>query len=247
MVFSDTSNYSGMIQDCEMNCGFADTGISGDSSLLKHFTRLINNRYDKVVILILHSDGNIKWDDANQSTNTLYTEQNLVSGTQRYNNAVAYLNIRRIDCKDSNGNWKQLEKISQSQIKGIAIEEFYKTDGTPVYYMVEGKEIILFPAPNYTSSNGLRIYHQRGKVAFTSASTSISPGFAEPFHRLLPLGASYDYCVANELYSRLAYLDKEIKELEIGLINFYSGRDQDQKVKITLRQENFGENSGGGE
>ena len=45
MKFNSTIDKLGLIQDCETILGMADGGISGDATLLKTFTRLMNVWY----------------------------------------------------------------------------------------------------------------------------------------------------------------------------------------------------------
>ena len=65
MVFNDTTDKKGLIQDCELRTGLGDTAISGNAALLDHFTRLINQRYQGVVTMILDSQD--EWDFVSQS------------------------------------------------------------------------------------------------------------------------------------------------------------------------------------
>src|SRR5436190_2831944 len=66
LVFSDTSNKSGLIQDCETLLGFDDAAISGNTTLLKKFTVLLNLARRKAELLILANRNPLwNWDDPN--------------------------------------------------------------------------------------------------------------------------------------------------------------------------------------
>ena len=79
MQFSDTTNLNGLIQRCELLTGLGDTGISGDATLLKHFTSLINQTYHKVVTMILQSQDEWDFDDKNHTDYPILTTDLVVS------------------------------------------------------------------------------------------------------------------------------------------------------------------------
>ena len=65
LVFSDTSNNQGLIQEAERMTKLGATGITGDATLLKDFTRLINIWDGRINADIMLSDGKWQYDDFN--------------------------------------------------------------------------------------------------------------------------------------------------------------------------------------
>ena len=115
--------------------------------------------------------------------------------------------------------------------------------GMPQKYDKIGNSIFLYPKPSssyVTLAKGLKAYFQRNVTYFTTTDTTKEPGFAAPFHRILSVGAAYDYCLANGMPDKMKSLEKEIAKIESGLITFYSQRDRDEKVTMRLKKENYG-------
>ena len=83
------------------------------------------------------------------------------------------------------------------------------------------------------------------KFSTDGSDTDTSPGFATPFHMILPLGASYDYAL-KESYSQkfLNNLLGQIQKYEAAIVEHYSHRDMDTKKTLKIRKENYGEMGG---
>lgn len=238
--FSDTTNKNGLIQLCETYTGLGDTGISGDSVLLKKFTSFINTWYGTVVSDILDADGRWQFDDTNHTKEPVATFD-LVNGTAKYNFTLdeqsnQILRLAYITVKDSTGNWLDLTPIDLSEFQdGISYDEFMKTSGTPKFFDVsDGVGIKLFPAPNYSSVAGGKVYFQREPSYFVSTDTTKKPGFAGPFHIILAMGASHDYNLSKSK-ANTAALRQEIELRRQELRNFYSRRNKFEQPRITSK------------
>ena len=212
--------------------GATDYGIND-------LTRNVNRWYDRIVSLIMKADGRWEFDDDNYETLPVSTT-NLVSGQADYNIASAsFLNLIRVEIKDSSGNGIFLEPISYEDRRGVAMTEWAKTNSTPQYYDKVGNSIVLYPTPNYSSTAGLKVYFQRIASYFAYDSTTKEPGFAPIFHRLLSLGAAYDYCLLNSLNNKMVILSNEITKMETALIEYYSQRSKDEQPRIRLAKEDY--------
>jgi hypothetical protein len=190
--FSDTTNKSGIIQLVELNCGLADGGISGDSTLLKQTTALANMASSEVWHLIFKNNTGWIYDDSNNSDLPQAT-QNLVAGTSKYAIPSSALSAIRWEVMDSAGNFRQIYPITLAEMKGMAVDEFLDTDGMPLYYRMLGTTIELFPAPaasQVTTTGGLKAYFDRGVSTFASTDTTKTPGFASEYHDLISLKTS---------------------------------------------------------
>ena len=238
MQFSNAALGSGIVQDIDKFCGTDD-----NSYPIADKTRDINAWYDRVVSLILLSDGRWQWDDSNQTTLPRCTAT-LVDGQKDYQIAGStFLEILRVEIKDNNGNYQLLKPFDERDIKNVALSELYKTNGMPVAYDKIGDSVILYPTPaagSVTTTKGLRVNLQRGPSLFVVGDTTKSPGFNPLFHRLLSFGPSLDYCLQNEMVTKIKLLQPRVDKLEQGLVEMYSQRSGDEKVRATISSEDYG-------
>ena len=245
MQFSDTTNKNGIIQDAEFLLNFPDGGISGDTTVLKQFTGLINQAYLKVVAKVLEADRRWTWDHSNY-TDFPIGSATLVAGQEDYTlpaatssgNAATLLRVVRIAVLDTTG----VEYTLIHDERPIAdLNKLYVTSGTPVFYKLIGNSVKLFPAPaaaNVTLTAGLRVYFQRSPDLFTSSDTTQQPGLPEPLHRLLSIEASMDYASSRGL-PNVEYLQTKATEMYAILDAMIPDRNRDAKPRLTPRVETY--------
>lgn len=207
-------------------------------------TRDINNALNKFMLLAIASEGKWQVDDTNQTDYPIITG-NLVSSQQDYSFTVdgdgnQILDIYRVEIKDSTGTKNmQLIPIDQSELTGIALTEFMKTAGTPQYYDKTANGLFLYPAPNYNSTNGLKIYCNRSPVYFTAGDVSTGTkkaGIPWQFHEYLAIRPSYYYCLQKQL-PQAKNLYGELLNFEDMIGDYYSKRSKDtpQQIKTVYR------------
>jgi len=241
MVFNDTTSKSGLIQDCEIRLFSADFGhISDNANRMFVFTNLINRALDKLTHELITNDTTWQWDDYN---NTDFPEAttDLVSGQADYALEKTALTIQEVQVKDSVGNWKILRQVDEININPNVtqepLEERFETDGIPEFYNLEGNSIILYPATNYASTDGLKIKTQRPHGYYTVSDTTKEPGFMPHFHHIVSLMACADYAVMNAMdvaNNFVSLVDRELKNLRTHLSkrNTYE-RTMKPRYKIT--------------
>ena len=127
MVYSDTENFLGIVQDIDFLVHTNSTTYT-----LANKTRNSNRAVDRAVTIIMQADGRWKYDDSNY-TNLPIARGNLVSGQREYSVLVAHLKVLGISIKDSNGDFRKLVRIPNSAFSQDE-EERHETDGTPVEY-----------------------------------------------------------------------------------------------------------------
>lgn len=196
----------------------------------------INNAYERIASLIMQTDGRWQWDDANQSGDPSAT-YTLTTDTQNYAIATTILAINRVEVKDTNGNWKQLLPISQSDLYGTSLTDFMKTSGVPVYYDKVGAQVFLYPKPNYTQANSLKMYFSRPPLLFTSAEVTTGtkvPGFNSLYHDIIPLWVAYDYAMSRGK-ENAGQLRTEIQIREEAMTLDYAKRDEDDRPVMRMR------------
>ena len=239
LVFSDTSNRQGILQEIERITGLGVAGITGDATKLQDFTRLVNIWDGRLLTDILLADGKWQYDDFNSgdlpvATTTLNANQEDYSVRTDDNNRQIW-KVSRVDVKDSDGNWKLLTQLDQSQIK-TGISAYKSTPGVPTEYDWNGISMFLYPMPSYTSAAGLKIIFQRESKPFATTGTdSQIPGFASAFHYLLAIGPAYDFAVANGK-KNANNLKAELIEGRNALKEFYSSRNV-EKYGLRASQE----------
>lgn len=216
--------------------------VSTDSSQypLAHKLRNINLHYYDVVTDILGAQSNWEWDDTNKTDFPIGTTT-LVAGQQDYSLPSNFLKLLRVEVKDANGDYQKLEQFDEEQIRGIGLTEFMKNDNMPLYYREIGNSIELYPAPaaaNVTLTAGLKVYYQRTQTEFTISDASVSPGFAAPFHRILSVGAAYDYAFVKGLAVAVP-LKQKLEELRSGLKAYYSSRNREVRPRLRPRKYNY--------
>lgn len=249
MQFSDTTNKNGIIQKCEFFCGLGDAGISGDTTLLKQFTGLINEGYLLTVGWVLESEGNYQWDDSNY-TNLPVATLNLVNGQIDYTlptataseGASTFLRLVAVDVKDSSGKYKELRKKGVHDSE-VPLDRQFETDGLPQYYEEIGNSIRLYPAPDtslVTATAGLRFHFERTPDLFTTSDTTQEPGISAPYHIILPKYASLEWLkVERPDDQRISMYNSDLYTPEIGLRDqmqkHYTNRNRDDKPKMTMK------------
>ena len=206
--------------------------------------RNVNNWYLQVASWIFEADGRWQWDDANQ-TNMPSATTNLVSDQKDYlilaaspSSGQDWLQIDRVEITDDNDEQREIMPLDQTDLKGVALDEFMDTPQQPEYYDFRGNSIFLYPAPNYNKSGGLTVYFKRSPLLFATTDTTKQPGFATPYHKILSLGASYDWAVSKG-DNNIDRIRQELEILKKGLKDFYSKRDKYEIPKLKRRYSSY--------
>lgn len=251
MDFSNTTTNAGIVQDVDFlvnstRSTFPLTSIASSA----------NRASDEVISLILGSDGRWQYDDTNYTDLPIGTT-NLVADQQDYSFDPEQIDVTRVECKDSSGNWRFLVPLDQKDLNpttyaplptgtigvgfgptgaNYSLTDFLKTAGTPTYYDKIANSIFLYPKPSYNSTGGLKVYFQRKPSYFASTDTTKQPGFAKHLHRIISYKVAYDYAVAKLLApNKIQALINEITKMEQRIKDFYSSRKKDEKVVMIGR------------
>lgn len=239
MVYSDTTNKTGILQDCESNIFAGDFGaITDNTARLQRFTSLCNRALERITALIRESEGRWQWDDSN-NTDFPFATAALVADQQDYAlDGTSHFRIERVEVKDSAGAWTKLTPFDQADIYDEALSSFLSGTGVPQYYDKVGSSLFLYPKPSYSQAASLKLYFERGPSYFSTDDDVKTPGFNPLFHRLVPLWASYDYARSESLDSA-ANLRAEITVMETDLATYYALRDKDEHVRLQARRFNY--------
>lgn len=125
---------------------------------------------------------------------------NLTSGTDFYAFATAQALIG-VEYQDSAGRWNKLDPITIEEIteRGYAEGDFMTTNARPLYYRPVQNGVKLYPAPNFSVSNGLKAFIKRDVVAFVPGDTTKTPGWDSVLHEGLAIGMALEHAKDNTL------------------------------------------------
>jgi len=231
MKLSSSADATGLIEDIDFFLGTNSTNYTTNDK-----KRNINRWYQKVVAIILESMD--EWTFQEESATA-----SLVADQQEYSFPTDILKIDRIEVTYDGSNWYKAEPFTRaeysetSEAAAIAdnftsTEPFYnvrETDGTGY--------VELFPIPSSAVTNGLKIWYTK-EITELSANAD-EPAFNEMFHRILSLGATYDWSIKEDLTKKAAALRTDINMMMEDLKKFYGSRQEDRHVRLRAASENY--------
>ena len=239
MIFSDTtSQKSGILQDCEIGL-FGDEGygqITSDTNRLSQFTNRANRALDRFVFLAMTADEKWQFDD-NNYTDLAIAVTNIVSTQRDYQFALDHLEIEKVLILRPDGTWVTLAPLSQTENQNTYYETNTGNDGVPTRYEKRGSTIFLDVVPNYSATNGLKIYFSRGASYFATTDTTKAPGFASNFHKFVPLHMKANYAIDRQMPIAKNLFDLLMSE-EQSIRDFYSNRAKDVRPKLQVAYQN---------
>ena len=231
MVFSNITTLAGVLQTFERMTDQGYTAVTSDTTKLKEATNLANQKSSEIWHIIHEATGNWKYDD-NNNTDLPFATTDIVNAQQRYALPADALTVQRVEMKDSSGEWFRLTAITSENIPG-AIDEFNDVAGTPNFYSLINGVITIYPSANYASTDGLKVYYDREAVAFETSDTTQTPGFASPYHEILPIMMAMEwYNVKQPTSPTLVKLEQKFLRLEKALKDFYGKRFKDYKPRV---------------
>jgi hypothetical protein len=225
MEFSNSVNKNGLVEDTDFL-----SQTNSDSYPLADKVRNINSAYHNAVRLIWEVAEGWQYDDLNKTDLPIATTT-LVSGQKNYTVPSTAQRIQRVEVKNKQGDWSVIHQIDVNDIAS-SINEFMTTDGMPTYYDLIADSLFLYPSPSSDyvyGTDDMQVYFDRCVTEFTTASTTASPGFAAPFHRILSLSAAIDN-EKDDLKLRRMIADKS--DLLEGLKRFYSHRNVERRNSL---------------
>jgi len=218
-------NFSNIIADVHFLCGTTSASFP-----LADITRNVNIEYDNVARLIWESDNTWNFDDSN-NTDLPIAFRTVANASATYLIPTTALRVEQVEIKDGGGNWQKLRPITYGDLS-ISPEEYLTGGGTPIYYLLDGTQISLYPAPrtgDVTMSSGMAVRLSQNVTQFPTSATTTEPGYARPFHRLLSYGSSLDFIQDNQ---QRQFLLAQKARLENGLVKFYQKRGAELKTTV---------------
>lgn len=231
IVFSDTSANSGILQQARDRAR-----VDANQWATQKVVNSCNNWLNRIFTKGKNLDIKFQLDDTNHTALPEGTE-NLVSGQSDYSfltdqQGNRITNLTRIDILDSDGLYRQLKPIDQGELRGIALDEWNKTNNKPLYYDKIADNIIrLYPTPATSVTAGLKYYFQRAPSYFVAADTTKQPGVADDLHEGFVVKAAYDAAMTLGL-ANLQALSVELEKEEQKIDDYFASRLTDEPTVI---------------
>jgi len=143
-----------------------------------------------------------------------------------------------VEVQDSSGDWNIVKAINYDDLT-TSPEEYLTGGGLPLYYILDGTQISLYPAPTsaYTTlSNGLAVRLSRAVTEFPTSATTSTPGFPAAFHPILSYSASMDFVQDKQQREWLLIMKDR---LEKNLVRFYQNRSDDHPNRIKFESKKY--------
>lgn len=244
MQLSVSSGKNGLIQRATF-LAFGDSQDHTTAWPLADLVVSLNRWYHRASTWIWQASGTWEFDDTN-STTLPWATTALANGQSDYGLPSTAFRVMRVSVKNSAGDFQLLIPIDQTEF-GLDRDEFFPTSGMPLYFDIVAGSVLLYPAPataSVTLSAGLKIEIAREVTEFSTPASyttadSTQPGFEEPFHDILPLGAAYDYCLVNGPGDRAERYRAESESLRQDLLKHFGRRDASRKTRFKPRREKY--------
>lgn len=238
MQFRNISERTGIVDLLEDLTDSQSTATSNYTIEVK--TRDINLAFDDYQNFVKSVAGTWQADDSNH---TKYPNMkfNLTSGQQDYTftedeqgNQVQ--DIYRVEMLQPDlTTWKVLDYINEMD-DDTAISSIEAASGTPTQWYVAANGIFLKNPPNYSATNGIRMFFTRSPSYFLDTDTTKEPGIPNGHHKYLAWKPAYWYWLPKDTQRAQAYLN-EVLRIEASIKDEYSQRVRAQKNRLTVRQE----------
>lgn len=261
--YSDSTNKSGLIQLCEVFTSLGDGNISGNATLLKQFTRLINNAFQKYITTVLESQDAWQFDDSSITGTYPVATRAMVAGQRDYkfssalwsligveggsaasNAAITPLKIKRVDFTYDGSNWYKAEPFDTSET-GLGLGNDTNTDArfvrTQPSYDLTNNGLMAYPAAltaDVSAGAKIRVEFEREPTEFISSDTTKTAPIETAFAPMLALDACIDYSLMN-IPSATGTLMARYSDLEARMRRFQSTKNEDRVYQLRNAYVNY--------
>jgi len=207
MQYSDTSGMEGLLQECYFWCG-SSNGVAPSDYNATDVKRNIREWYRRSIVWWLGAR-NTGWQfmDETAATNTVADTKSYQLSAAGGLNISDLINITRVEISYDGTNWYKATPLDPNSVTSTGL-----TDGqvdskaglnnqVQPYYVLRTEAdktgyIDIYPTPSSAVTNGLKIYYTENIGTFGGAVTDV-PLIPEYFHRMISLGAAYDFLKRN--------------------------------------------------
>ena len=243
MQYSNTTDKNGILQRCEDYAGFADGGITGDTTTKKKFTSLVNETVYDLLVERLRSQDDVDFDDPNFTDYAIGTFALTTNRDYVFSSSLNFLKLSRLDVTYDGTNWAQATPTDSSRFESLGNSTLEDQNFSPSqpYYVAQNNGFWLYPKATQAQVDAgamARIEFIRNFDEFTTSDTTQEPPIDRPFHDLVPLGASMKY-----LLMKNSDKGKNYKILwEEGLQKYreyYGTKNLDGELRFTVNVESY--------
>lgn len=198
--------------------------------------------------LAIPSSGKWQVDDTNQAD---YPEIkiNLVSGQYDYplttdasSPVNQILDIERIECATestaSASGFKTLPTYDEMKDEVPSIVAARSITGVPSRYSKRANGLFVDPTPNFSATEGLRVFFARTPSYFVGTDTTKTAGIPDSHQAYLIYKPAYLYCITSLPQLAGGYL-VEINKLEEKIKAYYARRNRDERLVMTSKRISF--------
>lgn len=227
MIWSDTTNKTGIVQDCDWWAG-----TNSDTYPLLDKARNANEALRHIGSLILRNAYGEGFVDDNDS-DFYITYVDLVSGNDNVKMDLDVFVLERVRVKDTNGTWMTLKQVSRRELDDTDLN----ATGTPSAYFRAGQSILFAPAPNYGVIGGIELEYQKSlSQEFTATGNDDRvPGFHADYHRLVALYMAKDYTALHDR-TRYDVIVAEIADREAKMERDFQRRNRTKPTSVTYKR-----------
>lgn len=216
-------------------CALIDRNCKSNTSSypLADKTADINLALDEVWATIFKAGGTWQYDDSAHTDYPIITTD-LVSGQRDYSFTTdeggnLILDVYKVLVAQPDGTYKEITPVDvQSEKDTAGFYDGNDVGGTPTKYDKTANAIFLDAIPNYSITDGIKVYINREGSYFTTSDTTKKAGFAGLFHEYLALRPSYQYAYRNTLKNANNLLN-EMNKMMIAIKAHYGRRERDTR------------------
>ena len=196
----------------------------------------INLALDEVWATIFKAGGTWQYDDSAHTDYPIITTD-LVLGQRDYafvtdEQGNLVLDIYKVLVAQPDGTYKDITPVDvQSEKDTAGFYDGLDTQGTPTKYDKTANAIFLDSIPNYSITDGIKVYINREGSYFTTSDTTKKAGFAGLFHEYLALRPSYQYAYRNSLKNANNLLN-EMNKMYNAIKAYYGRRERDTRKSM---------------
>jgi hypothetical protein len=228
MVFSDTTNYTGIVERARIIAR-----VDATQWPTSRIVNSANDRLDKIMNYGISADRRFQLDDTNHTklpigTTSLVLDQTDYSFlTDEQGNRI--INITRLALVDSDG---QEQQLVQTNIGNVDYDSYSygALSGTPTRFDKIADNIVRLnykPTAENVTDYDLKFYFQRTPSYFVATDTTKEPGFANDLHRGIVIQCAYDaaFTLGLENVNQLA---NELAKEDMVMANYFANRNTDE-------------------
>lgn len=236
MVFSDTTNNTGIVQQTRFMARVDSTQWP-----TAKIVNSCNNWLDYIAGYAIGADKRFQWDDTNH-TDLPEGNTTLNSGQPTYsfltdgsgNKIVTLLGVSLFET--ATGALRALQETDRSEIDPNTFGVTPGNKSAITHYDKIADNVIRLNV-NPTESGTLRFYFQRTPSYFAATDTTKPPGFSPLLHRGFVIASAYDAALTLGLDNLQALAAERVLE-EQKMIRYFGDRNNDTPQRMSAWEDN---------